>query len=242
MFCQGRNESNKSIIRGSVERRKGSLVTLEESKPVESETHILSKLDKCIRIELSPSQKSKLQTLLLKNKEVFGEKVGVSPLITQKIENSSIVFSKPRKLSMSEHEQADHLTAAMLKEGVVRPSSSPYNSPILMVTKKDGSIRFCVDYRKLNKVTKTCKYPLTNVSACYDKLLESYYFTSLDFQSAYWSVPMTEEDKEKRHLQSDLVSSNSMSCLSDSQMLSQPSVISWISYSLHINGNLFYAL
>ena len=66
-----------------------------------------------------------------------------------------------------------------------------------MVTKKDGSIRFCVDYRKLNKVTKTCKYPLTNVSACYDKLLESYYFTSLDFQSAYWSVPMAEEDKEK---------------------------------------------
>ena len=78
---------------------------------------------------------------------MFGEKVGVSPLITHKIENSSIVFSKPRKLSMSEHEQADHLTAAMLKEGVVRLSSSPYNSPILMVTKKDGSIRFCVDYR-----------------------------------------------------------------------------------------------
>ena len=159
------SQTNQSFGDKLREGREGWL-SLEESKPVESEAQFLSKLDKCMGIELSPSQKSKLQTLLLKNKELFGEKVGVSPLITHKIENSSIVFSKPRKLSMSEHEQADHLTAAMLKEGVVRPSSSPYNSPILMVTKKDGSIRFCVDYRKLNKVTKTCKYPLTNVSAC----------------------------------------------------------------------------
>ena len=66
-----------------------------------------------------------------------------------------------------------------------------------MVTKKDGSIRFCVDYRKLNKDTKICKYPLTNVSACHDKLHGSHYFTSLDFQSAYWSVPMADEAKEK---------------------------------------------
>ena len=101
---------------------------------------------------------------------------------------------------MMEHEQADQLTAAMLKDGVVRPSSSPYNSPIMMVTKKDGSIRFCVDYRRLNKATKVCKYPLTNVSSCFDKLRDSYFFTSLDFQSAYWSVPMAEEDKEKNSL------------------------------------------
>ena len=85
----------------------------------------------------------------------------------------------------------------MLKSNVIRESSSPYNSPILMVTKKDGSIRFCVDYRQLNKVTKKSKYPLTNPYSCFEKLSGSYYFTSLDLVSAYWSVPMAEEDKEK---------------------------------------------
>ena len=138
-----------------------------------------------------------MQTLIFENKDLFGEKIGVTSLISHKIENSGVIFSKPCKLSMAEHDQADKLTESMLKDGVVRTSSSPYNSPILMVTKKDGSIRFCVDYRRLNKVTKTCKYPLTNVSACYDKLHDSFYFTSLDFQSAYWSIPMAEEDKEK---------------------------------------------
>ena len=85
----------------------------------------------------------------------------------------------------------------MLQQGIIRESSSPYNSPILMVTKKDGSIRFCVDYRQLNKVTKTCKYPLSNPYSCFEKLHNAYYFTSLDLVSAYWSIPMSEEDKEK---------------------------------------------
>ena len=85
----------------------------------------------------------------------------------------------------------------MLKQGVIRESSSPYNSPIMMVTKKNGSIRFCVDYRQLNKVTKKSKYPLTNPYSCFEKLHASFYFTSLDLVSAYWSIPMTEEDKEK---------------------------------------------
>ena len=135
--------------------------------------------------------------LFFQNKQLFGEKQGVTSLISHTIENSNVVFSKPRKLSQTENDHADKLTAAMLKDGVIRTSSSPYNSPIIMVMKKDGSIRFCVDYRRLNKVTKTCKYPLTYASSCYDKLHESYYFTSLDFQSAYWSIPMAEEDKEK---------------------------------------------
>ena len=85
----------------------------------------------------------------------------------------------------------------MLKQGVIRESSSPYNSPILMVTKKDGSVRFCVDYRKLNRVTKISTYPLTNPYSCFETLHKAFYFASLDFVSAYWSIPMAEEDKKK---------------------------------------------
>jgi len=105
------------------------------------------------------------------------------------------VFIKPRRLSQFEYEKAESLKNEMLKSNVIRESSSPYNFPILMVTKKDGSIRFCVDYRQLNKVTKKSKYPLTNPYSCFEKLSGSYYFSSLDLVSAYWSVPMAEEEK-----------------------------------------------
>ena len=113
------------------------------------------------------------------------------------IENLEQVLVKPRILSQFKYEKAESLKEDMLKQGVIRESSSPYNSPILMVTKKDGSIRFCVDYRKLNKVTKISKYPLTNPYSCFEKLHKAFYFTFLDFVLAYWSIPMAEEDKEK---------------------------------------------
>ena len=79
---------------------------------------------------------------------MFGEKKGLTNLVTHKIENSNVIFHRQRKLAIAEEEQADKLTAQMHNDKVIRASSSPYNSPILiiMVTKKDGLIRFCVDY------------------------------------------------------------------------------------------------
>jgi len=137
---------------------------------------------------LSFSQKSKLQALLLSHSILFQNKSGTTPLISHKIENSKTVFVKPRRLSQFEYEKAETLKNNMLHQGVIRESSSPYNSPILMVTKKDGSIRFCVDYRQLNKVTKTCKYPLSNPYSCFEKLHNAYFSTSLDLVSANWST------------------------------------------------------
>ena len=145
--------------------------------------------------ELTSSQKQKLQNLLLKYSNLFQEKSGLTPLISHKIENTQSVFIKPRRLSQFEYEKAEELKNDMLKQGVIRESSSPYNSPILMVTKKNGPIRFCVDYHQLNKVTKKSKYPLTNPYSCFEKLHASFYFTSLDLVSAYWSIPMTKKDK-----------------------------------------------
>ena len=85
----------------------------------------------------------------------------------------------------------------MHKDGIIQRSSSPYNSPIVMARKKDGLIRFCIDFRELNKVTKVCKYPLTNPYSYFDELGKAFYFTSLDLASAYWSIPLAVEDREK---------------------------------------------
>ena len=160
--------------------------------------------------ELTVIQKQKLQTLLLKYSILFQEKDSLTSLICHKIENSKTVFVKPRRLSQFEYEKAETLKNEMLEKGVIRESSSPYNSPILMVTKKDGSLRFCIDYRQLNTVTKHTKYPLTNPYSCFKKLHNGFYFTSLDLVSAYLTFLWQRKTRKKQHSLYGQESMNSM--------------------------------
>ena len=85
----------------------------------------------------------------------------------------------------------------MLKSGIISPSSGPWASPIVLVKKKDGSTRFCVDYRKLNDVTLKDAYPLPRIDDSLDALEGSTWFSSLDLASGYWQVEMSPSDKEK---------------------------------------------
>ena len=86
----------------------------------------------------------------------------------------------------------------MLKQGVIVPLSSPWASPMVLVAKKDGKTRFCVDYRKLNAVTKPDVFPLPCIDDSLDLLCSTQYFISLDLASGYWQVGMDEESQEKR--------------------------------------------
>jgi hypothetical protein len=85
----------------------------------------------------------------------------------------------------------------MLEGGVVEPSASPWASPIVLVQKKDGSTRFCVDYRKLNEVTRKDAYPLPRIDATLDTLHGSWWFSTLDLLSGYWQVEVAESDRPK---------------------------------------------
>ena len=73
----------------------------------------------------------------------------------------------------------------MLQRGIVRPSSSPWTSPIVLVKKKEGTYRFCVDYRKINAVTKTAVFPLPRIEDYLDTLAGVQYFTTLDLASGF---------------------------------------------------------
>ena len=73
----------------------------------------------------------------------------------------------------------------MLCHGIVRPSVSEYSSPVVIVMKKDGGMRFCVDYRKLNEKTRIDQYPLPQIDDALDSLTGAQYLTTLDLASGY---------------------------------------------------------
>lgn len=93
-------------------------------------------------------------------------------------------------------EVRDHLQS-LLRQGIVRESSSPYASPIVIVRKKDGSMRLCVDYRALNNKTRKDAYPLPRIEEALDVLRGAKYFCSLDLSHGYYQVPVCEQDIEK---------------------------------------------
>ncbi|CAC5395009.1 unnamed protein product [Mytilus coruscus] len=84
-----------------------------------------------------------------------------------------------------------------LERGVIKPSSSAWRSNICLVRKKDGSVRWCIDYRKLNESTIKDAYPIPNISMCLDCLADASVFSVMDLQSGYWQLKMAPEDRHK---------------------------------------------
>ncbi|CAN2387863.1 Reverse transcriptase (RNA-dependent DNA polymerase), partial [Pristimantis euphronides] len=102
-----------------------------------------------------------------------------------------------RQIPPKMYQEVKKLLNHMLATGVVRESQSPWAAPVVLVKKKDGSIRFCVDYRKLNSCTIRDSYPLPRIEESLSALGKARYFSTLDLASGYWQVPMAEQDREK---------------------------------------------
>lgn len=111
--------------------------------------------------------------------------------------DSQPIAQKPYRSSGADKQEIQTQVQSMLKTGLVRPSHSPWASPVTLADKKDGSRRFCVDYRKLNAMTVDEREPLPLIQDVLDQLGTSRIFTTLDLASGYWQVPLAPESIEK---------------------------------------------
>ncbi|XP_053878901.1 uncharacterized protein LOC128834319 [Malaclemys terrapin pileata] len=104
---------------------------------------------------------------------------------------------RSRRIALSEMEDVRHHLQELIANGIITESRSPYASPIVVVRKKSGKIRMCIDYRTLNRRTTVDQYTMPRVQDALDCLLGSQWFSVLDLRSGYYQIPLGEEDKEK---------------------------------------------
>ena len=161
---------------------------------------VQKQLENALSPSLLPMERDILLQTLLKYSDVFDDKVlGHTGVITHKIDTGNAVPIRqlPRRLPYAYRQETSKQITDMLNQGVIQPSHSPWASPIVLVKKKDGSFRFCVDYRKLNAVTRKDAHPLPRVDDLLDSLQGASMFSTLDLRSGYWQISMEPHDREK---------------------------------------------
>ena len=151
---------------------------------------------------LTPTQTQSLKQCLEANIDRFATTdfdLGHTELLQHEIDTggSPPIHQKPYPVPFSQRSIIEEHVNKMLKQGVIQPSNSPWSSPVVLVKKKDNTIRFCIDYRKLNAITVKDTYPLPRIDEILLTLGQSQYYTSLDLMSGYWQVGVKKEDRPK---------------------------------------------
>lgn len=125
----------------------------------------------------------------------MGCAVGVTHTIPLTVD--APVTCPPRRAPLQWRDEVEMEVQRLLDREVIRPSNSAYAAPICPVRKKDGSIRLCIDYRALNRVTKDTAFPVSHLFDAIESLAGARYFTSIDLAQGYFQIPVDEADKEK---------------------------------------------
>jgi hypothetical protein len=169
--------------------RKGAVAQLLQLSPVQAATTDIS----------TPPQ---IQSLLEHYGHLFQEPKEMPPSRAMDhhiplILGATPINVKPYRYSPSQKDEIENQLKEMLRNGIIQPSVSPFASPVLLVKKKDGSWRFCVDYRRVNALIVKNKYPMAVVDELLDELHGASWFTKLDLRSGYHQIRVVESDIPK---------------------------------------------
>ncbi|GBM46022.1 Retrovirus-related Pol polyprotein from transposon 412 [Araneus ventricosus] len=176
----------------------------EDSKEHKTRSRITrEKLKGVLGAELTSFEKEELLHLL----EEFGDIFDINKksrksrcnAVKQRIETSdnAPIKQRPYRTSATERRAIENEVQWMLKEDVIQPSDSPWSSPVVLVKKKNGEWRFCVDYRRLNKIAKKDVYSLPRIDDSLDCLAGAKIFSMMDLKSGYWQIEVDDKDREK---------------------------------------------
>lgn len=150
-------------------------------------------LKKTLCPSLNHRQKLRLQNLLLKSVKIWGgETIGAATVGSHNIDllHNHPVVVRPRRYTEEQNREIVEEIRQMLKDGIIRPSKSPYASELVLVKKPNGKWRVCVDFRALNKATVPDKYPLPRLADLLKSVKNSKHFIALDQRWGYWQIPL----------------------------------------------------
>ncbi|CAH2218004.1 jg19309 [Pararge aegeria aegeria] len=200
------SEKPMSITKGtlltrSLERNQPQTDNIKNSFSVSFDDEVMDTTVNC-NPDLDPIQRQELKRLLTKYGDCFSSGLldlgytTVTEMTIELIDGDPIVY-RPYRMSHAERLMVSNMIQEMLDSKIIRESSSPYASPIIMVQKKTGEKRLCIDYRALNRKTKRDHYPMPRIEDQLDLLSGNTLFTSLDLASGYYQIPISEESRPK---------------------------------------------
>ena len=183
-----------------------SATKTQESKVMTEEERqeaLLSKLNLSGLESWAPETAAKVQSLLLEYNDIF--LLAKSEIGHTKAVEHKIVLKDPDTQPLKKHfgrippaqvdDIQEHLKL-MLDAGAIRPSNSPRCNAVMLVQKRDGTLCFCIDFRRLSCVTRNNSHPLSHICETLDSLVGSAYYSTFDLTSGFWQVPMAEESKQ----------------------------------------------
>ncbi|CAM4628668.1 unnamed protein product [Lepidochelys olivacea] len=152
-----------------------------------------------LSMTLGRMQRQQIQELCTSYTPTFSATPGLTERAYHSIDtgNAHPIRVHPYRVSPQAKTAIEREIQDMLQMGVIRPSESAWASPVVLVPKPDGEIRFCVDYRKLNAVTRPDNYPMPRTDELLEKLGRAQFISTLDLTKGYWQVPLDESAKER---------------------------------------------
>lgn len=185
------SEVVNSIASGSDESKKGGQLP----------SHLLDVYESS-KEDLDENQRDEFKNLLIEYGDIFSKNsddLGVTNLVEHTINTGyhAPVRQRPRRIPLARMADAEAEIQKLLKQDVIEPSSSPWNSNIVLVKKSDNTWRFCIDYRAVNEAVIKNSHPLPRIDDTIDALSGAKFFSNVDLKAGYFQIPVAERDRPK---------------------------------------------